>query len=147
MRDKTISDSVRLCWSFFVVFCLSDVAPVNAQRRGPPPCGPNHTIPAGYQTCKEADGRVFIGPPPPAAPSKNPEVVVPHAVVVPPPPARPHADRSVAPAQPSTNQSQSQPRPQQSEERSFWTNVAWITAIAGLVAALAQLIRSLRKNG
>src|SRR5262245_30084697 len=33
------------------------------------------------------------------------------------------------------------------EERSVWFNVAWITAVAALIAAIATLIGSLRKRG
>jgi hypothetical protein len=127
MLYKTVSNPFTdLCYLFIVALCLSDVALVNAQRRPtPPPCLPNHAIPPGYQTCRDTDGRVLVGPPPARLGTR-----------VGPPPAA-GSDQT-----PFSTKSQSQ----SPEEHSVWFNVGVIAAITALIAAIAQLIRSLRKG-
>lgn len=97
-----------------------------------PPCGPGNTIPAGESTCRRSDGGVVVGPPPAA---RATPVVVPPPVYVPPPTAtRPGPQAPQLTAQ-SAGDSGSP----------LWTNVAWLGAIAGLIGAVALLVRAFRE--
>ena len=127
MLYKTVSN---LCYLFIVALCLSDVALVNAQTVAIIPCGPNHSIPPGYKECIDTGGRVWVAPPPGHGRGRT-------GVVVPPPGVG---------QRPNQTQTQTQSQPQPPEEHSVWFNIGVITAIAALIAGIAQLIRSLRKG-
>ena len=111
------------------VIGLWGLAPVHAFANEVP-CGPNGTIPAGYGTCREANGAIRVGPPP----GYRTVIVAPPTVyrpVVAYPPANPGTGRTTiaTPVAPG---------------RSTWLTIAGITAIAGLITACASLVRAFR---
>jgi hypothetical protein len=140
---------LQLCQLFLAAACLSQVALVNAQNKNVPLCGPNHTMPAGAITCKDADGRQWAAPPPVRRP--NGAVVGPPAgtrqteAVSPPPPAGETGTKGADGQQPKQPSTPSQQSPDEKQRQEIWTNVAWIAAITALVAAVAGLIRAFRK--
>jgi hypothetical protein len=117
---------IRLVYRLLALagFCLLAAASVSAFANEAP-CGPNNTIPPGYETCREPNGGLRVGPP-----AFRPAVIAaPVAVrtVVAYPPGY-SAGRTAVPA----------------SGRSAWFTIAGITAIAGLITALATLIRAFR---
>jgi hypothetical protein len=96
----------------------------HSQRPAPPPCGPNHTIPAGYNECKDSDGRTWVAPPPASG----------RGVVVDPPP--PRSSGTDVPA----------PRATGTGSRTTWLTVAGVGALAGLITAIAALVGAFRKG-
>jgi hypothetical protein len=110
---------VALCFSFATAYA-TDV-----------PCLPNHVIPPGYGTCREPDGAIRVGPPPAMARG---------AVVVAPPVYRP---APIVPYPTANTVIATPPAPKGSNKSTLFT-VAGITALTGLIAALAGLIRAFR---
>ena len=120
-----------------------------AQGTQTPPCGANHTIPAGYGSCKEPNGTIMVGPPP----------AIRRATAVAAPPAETHVASPARSepgvvvthvpgivAQPTKDTTQPQHPPSSSTFTSTWFTVAGITALAGLITAVAALIRAFRKD-
>src|SRR5262245_39070619 len=147
----------NLCLSFVMALCLVDVASVNSQTRADIPCGPNHTVPSGYVSCKDSDGNTWVAPPPSKG-SRTGGVFVPPpgvrvapptgGVVVAPPPPAPRPDRPVTP-RPTTPVDRPEDKnvadPNQSPEP-FWKSPGWLTAIAAVITALLGGIAALRKR-
>jgi hypothetical protein len=79
-------------------------------------------------------------PPPPALGTRG----TPGPVWV-PPPRRPLGTRETPVGPPAGSGQRS--FPMKPKEHSVWFNLGWITAITALIAAIASLIRALRKGG
>ncbi len=161
---KVPNTTIVLSRLFVIAFCLSDISLMKAQQRPgvTPACGPNNTIPAGYSSCRTANGSVVVGPPPSLGTRGGTVYVAPPTgtrqggtVYVPPPPpantrpaTNPTSTQPTKDTQPTTdrNQDREQSQPRQTKQQSVWTNAAWITAFALLIGAFAKLVSALRRK-
>jgi hypothetical protein len=120
----------------FGVLLLYFASAQRPAQRPTPACGPNNTVPAGYTSCRAADGSVVVAAP---TGTRNPG----GSVYVPPPPAG--GGDTVRPT-PTPNTSQPEPKPRKTSSHSTLWTVAGIGAIAGLITAIATLIKAIRNS-
>ena len=98
------------------------------------PCLPNDVIPAGEATCRTADGRELVGPPPARRFGDR--------TIPPPPVAIDEANkRDAEPVKPNTPVDPPLNPPRSTE---VWWTIGGVTAIAALLAAVAGLIKAFR---
>ena len=124
---------------YVALFAFLGMLSVRGAQAQTPPCGPNHSIPPGYGTCKDSTGRTWVGPPPARAGANT---------AVPPPSGSRIGGAVSAPetANGGVTPSSYQAQPEASKRSSTWFTVAGITAIAALIAAITGLVRAFRKS-
>jgi hypothetical protein len=129
----------KVCASYLLPGVVVAFSAGVASAQTPPPCGPNHTMPAGYSSCRDERGNLWVAPPPGV-----------RREMVPPPPGRvvppPAGDQNpTAPHEPDGNRSSTPSKPPGGESSS-WFTIAGVTAVTGFLAAIVGLIKVLKRN-